>query len=258
MNVAVARVTSRAMNIKSLISSLVAVVGVVLLCVRPAAADAKSDRAAIADALTKLSTSAANLGKAAKGSDDRGARKKFAPAATELGDDLTALSNRLGKDIPIKSIATDAAAVDKDAAALVELADEAEDKEERKSLRSQAVLIQQGIAAARKSIDAVKEGGGGAAPAPKAPQRFTGRIFNDTNGDRCGISENLKFVISRDGQQVYASASMVFPGKNFAVVLEKGTYLVQLLDTSSSFKGQRTLEVSKEGWNLKSGCVNED
>ncbi|MBA3461863.1 MAG: hypothetical protein H0T46_18020 [Deltaproteobacteria bacterium] len=244
------------MNIKSLVSSLVAVVGVVLLCVRPAAADARSDRAAIADALTKLATSAANLGKAAKASDDRGARKKFAPAATELGDDLTALAKRLGKDIPIKSIATDAAAIEKDAGALVELADEAEDKEERKSLRSQAVLIQQGIAAARKSIGGVKEDGGGAAPT--APQRFTGRIFNDTDGDRCGISENLKFAISRDGQQVYVSPNMVFPGKNFSLVLEKGTYLVQLLDTTSTFKGQRTLDATKEGWIFKSGCVNED
>ena len=245
------------MNIKSLVSSVVAVVGALLLCVRPAAADAKSDRAAIADALTKLSTSAANLGKAAKASDDRGARKKFAPAATELGDDLTALAKRLGKDIPIKSIATDAAAIDKDAAALVELADEAEDKEERKSLRSQAVLIQQGIAAARKSIEGMKEDGGGAA-APNAPQRYTGRIFNDTNGDKCGISENLRFVISRDGQQVFRSQNMVFPGKDFSLVLEKGTYLVQLLDTSGSFKGQRTVDASKEGWILKSGCVNED
>ncbi len=236
------------MTAKALLGTAVAVV---LVLLGTASADQKADRAAIATSLTQLSTNAGTLAKAAKASDDRGARKKFGPAAAELSDDLAALAKRLGKDIAMKSIATDAAAVDKDATALVELADEAEDKDERKSLRSQATMIQQGIAAARKAMDAVK---GDAAAS--APQKFTGRLFN--NSDSCSWEENLKFVVSRDGQQVFATQNVVFPGKDFALVLEKGKYLVQLHDTSGKFLGQGNLDASKEGWIFKSGCVNQD
>jgi hypothetical protein len=236
------------MTAKALLGTTVAVV---VLLVGAARADQKADRAAIATSLTQLSTNAGTLAKAAKASDDRGARKKFGPAAAELSDDLAALAKRLGKDVAMKSIATDAAAIDKDASALVELADEAEDKEERKSLRSQATMIQQGIAAARKAMDAVKDDA-----APSAPQKFTGRLVN--NSDSCSWAENLKFVVSRDGAQVFATQNMVFPGKDFALVLEKGKYLVQLHDTSGKFLGQGTLDASKEGWIYKSGCVNQD
>ena len=236
------------MNTKLLLSTVVAVL---LLLLGTTRADQKSDRAAIATSLTQLSTNAGTLAKAAKASEDRGARKKFGPAAAELSDDLAALAKRLGKDVAMKAIATDAAAVDKDASALVELADEADDKDERKSLRSQATMIQQGIAAARKAMDAVKEDA-----AASAPQKFTGRMFN--NSDSCSWAENLKFVVSRDGQQVFATQNMVFPGKDVALVLEKGKYLVQLHDTSGKFLGQGTLDASKEGWSYKSGCVNQD
>lgn len=238
------------MNAKALLASLAAVF--VVLC-GTARADQKSDRAAIATTLNQLSTNAGNLAKTAKASDDRGARKKFGPAASELSDDLAALAKRLGKDVAIKSVAGDAAAAEKDATALVDLADEAEDKEERKSLRSQATLIQQGVAAARKAIEAVKEDG---APANTAPQKFSGRLFN--NSDSCSWAENLKFVISRDGQQVFATQNMVFPGKDVALVLEKGKYAVSLHDTSGKFLGQGTLDASREGWIYKSGCVNQD
>ena len=238
------------MNAKALLGTAVAVV---VLLFGTARADQKADRAAIATSLTQLSTNAGTLAKAAKASEDRGARKKFGPAAAELSDDLSALAKRLGKDVAMKSIATEAAAVDKDASALVELADEVETKEDRTSLRSQASMIQQGIAAARKAMDAVKDD---ATAAPSAPQKFTGRLFN--NSDSCSWAENLKFVVSRDGTQVFATQNMVFPGKDFALVLEKGKYLVQLHDTSGKFLGQGTLDASREGWIYKSGCVNQD
>ena len=88
-------------------------------------ADGKADRSALADALTKLSASATNLGKAAKAADDRGARKKFAPAAIEVGDDLAALARRIGKDVPLKTVSGDAAEAEKAAAKLVEVPDAA-------------------------------------------------------------------------------------------------------------------------------------
>lgn len=211
---------------------------------------ARADRPALVDAFTRLSASATALGKAARASDDRGARKKFAPAATELGDDLAALARRLGKDVPLKTVAGDAAEADKAAARLVELADEVEDKDERKAMRAQASLVEQGIAALRKQLDAKEE-----ATAPAAPQRFTGHLSNTS--DACSWSENLKFVVSRDGAQVFAS-QIVFPGKDLALVVEKGRYLVQLLDTSGKLMGQATLDANREGWLFKSGCVNKD
>lgn len=222
----------------------------ILLVMLAGAGLARADRPALVDAFTKLSASATALGKAAKASDDRGARKKFAPAATELGDDLAALARRLGKDVPLKTIATDAAESDRAAAKLVELADEVEDKEERKTMRAQASLIEQGIAALRKQLDAKEE-----PAAAAAPQRFTGHLLNTS--DACSWSENLKFVVSRDGTQVFAS-QIVFPGKDLSLVVEKGRYLVQLLDTSGKLMAQANLDANREGWLFKSGCVNKD
>jgi len=219
----------------------------------PAFADAKADRAAVIDAVGKLATIANDLAATAKKSDDRGARKKFAPAATELGDDLAAFARRLAKDVPAKSLIADATGIDKDAQALVELADEAEDKEERKEFRKQAVLIQQATAAVKKLVEQVvaQEDSKDAKPV----QRYTGRLFNNT--DDCDLPENVKFVLSRDGQRVF-TANMVFPGKSFELAVEKGRYNVQILDTTDTFLAQRTLDANVEGWTLSSGCVKDD
>ena len=232
-------------------------VAVALVMAPQAFADAKSDRAAMADAATKLSTSATSLASTAKASDDRGARKKFAPAAQDIADDLAAFARRVVKDVPMKSLANDLTGILKDAAALVELADEAEEKDERKALRASAQLLQQGIANVGKQLlaAAANEEKGGAQPAA-APKRFTGRLFNDS--DKCSWDENLVFQVSREGQVVFKSG-LVFPGKNQALVLEQGTYLVQLLKGGSQeFLGQKALEVKAEGWQFLSGCVNQD
>jgi hypothetical protein len=213
-------------------------------------AHADSNRAAIAESLNNLATRASALATTAKSSDDRGARKKFAPAASELGDDAAALARRVGKDVPMAALGRDAAALDKQAASLVDLADEAEDKAERKSLRAQAVLISQGIAEVRKTIDNAKDA------APAVASRFTGRIVN--NSDSCSWAENMKFVVSRDGQNVFETTNWVFPGKDQALVLEKGTYLVRFRDPSGKQLGQATLNATHEGWTFKSGCVNQD
>jgi len=230
---------------------LVPLVMMMLAGSRHARADERADRAAISDALAKLSASAASLAQAAKASDDRGARKKFAPAASELADDLSTLARRALKDVPWKAVAKDAADVAGDADKLVGLADEADDKDTRKSLRAQATALAQAIAGVRKSIDVVAAS---ASKGGEAPARFTGRIFNTS--DSCSWEENLKFVISRDGAQVFTS-QMVFPGKDFGLVLERGRYLVQFFDTSGKFLGQGTLDANHEGWSFKSGCVNQ-
>ncbi|HEY5928451.1 MAG TPA: hypothetical protein VIV11_42485 [Kofleriaceae bacterium] len=227
----------------------------VALCATPAFADAKADHAALADAANKLSQSAANLAKAAKGSDDRGARKKFAPAAQDLSDDLAAFGRRAAKDVPFKQLGGDAAAILKDSGALVELADEAEDKEERKSLRNQAQLIQQGVANLGKQLlAAAANEDKGSKPADTAPKRFTGRLFNNT--DKCDWPENVFFQLSRNGQVVFKT-QLVFPGKNFALALEEGQYLVSILETNGDFLAQKTLDAKTEGWQLVSGCIKD-
>jgi Domain of unknown function (DUF4476) len=120
-----------------------------------AMADSAAERAAIADAAVKLSANATSLAKSANGSDDRAVRKKFAPRATELSDDLSALARRVRKDIALDAIAKDALDIAKDAAELVNLADEAEEKEERKSLRAQAQLLEQGVSAMRTNVETI-------------------------------------------------------------------------------------------------------
>lgn len=137
-----------------------------------ARADGARDRAVISETLDKLGGAAHALAKAAQGSDDRAVRKKFAPAATDLGDDLQALSRRAGKaDVGLDVVVKGLGPIDKDAVALVDLADEAEDKAERKSLRAQASQLQQQISAARKIIEAIavkKEEAKAQAPAKQA------------------------------------------------------------------------------------------
>ena len=216
-------------------------------------ADAK-DRAGLVETSNKLSSNAAVLAKAAKASDDRGARKKFAPAATDLADDLAAFARRLAKDVPLKQLTNDMADLVKTSMTLVDLADEAEDKEERKALRAQAQLLQTGIVALGKQYVAAIEKESGKPAADAAPKRFTGRLFNST--DKCDWPENVKFVISRNGSSIFAT-QLVFPGKNFALVLEQGQYLVQILETNGDFLTQKTLDVKTEGWQLLTGCVKD-
>ncbi len=137
------------------LASLVTIVALVLgLAAAKAHADAASDRAVIADSLSKMAVVAHQLGKAAQGSDDRGVRKKFAPVANDIGDDLDALARRAGKpDVEISVIVKGMAPIEKDATQLVDLADEAEDKAERKKLRADASQLQATISAAKKLIE---------------------------------------------------------------------------------------------------------
>jgi hypothetical protein len=234
---------------------MIAFAAIMMIGLRSAQADQKADRAVITDALTKISTSAAQLAQTAKASDDRGARKKFAPAALELSDDLAALARRSAKDVPLKAIGKDAAGAEKDSAALIELADEAEDKEERKALRAHAVLLGQAVTGVRKYIDQAAAKADEPTAAPAAPAKFTGRLFNNSNS--CSWEENVKFLISANGTQVFASG-LVFPGKDLPLVLHKGSYLVQVTDTVGKLLAQGTLAADREGWIYKSGCVNQD
>lgn len=158
------------------------VTAVLLFGASRAYADQAQDRAIIADTLSKLGGVAHALARTASASDDRAVRKKFARAATDLGDDLQALSRRAGKDVPVVTIVRGLGPIDKDAIDLVDLADDAEDKAERKSLRNQAQQLQQAIAAARKIIEAYgnKREEAKAAPPAKAP--MTDAAFNSLVG----------------------------------------------------------------------------
>lgn len=159
--------------------ALLSLVAVAVVLLGRASADSAAERAAIADAAVKLSANATSLAKTASGSDDRAVRKKFAPRATELSDDLGALARRVRKDVPLEAIAKDTLDIARDAAELVDLADEAEEKDERKSLRAQAQLLEQGVVAMRKTVEIVaakkddaKKPAAPARPAAMSPQAF--------------------------------------------------------------------------------------
>lgn len=126
-----------------------------LLFVSFAHADAAQDRSAVAEALGKLSTYADGLARTASKSEDRAIRKKLAPRATDVADDLGNLAQRTRKDVPYGTLGKDALAIERDAGTLIELADEAEDKAERKQLRAQAATLEQSVVAVRKVIEAL-------------------------------------------------------------------------------------------------------
>ncbi len=140
--------------------SLIACV-VTLMFAAPARADERAD---ISDALSRVATAADSFARTANSSEDRAVRKKLATKARDISDDLTSLAKRTRKDVPLKAIARDAQGIGKDTAQLIDLADEAEDKAERKSLRAQATVIDQQLAAVRRQID-------DAAAADRAPAK---------------------------------------------------------------------------------------
>jgi hypothetical protein len=123
--------------------------------VRRSHADSAADHAAIAEALSKLASYAEGVAQGAQRSEDRGVRKKFAPRASDVADDLEAVASRARKDVPYRALSKSVREIDRDALALVELADEAEDKTERKTLRAQAVTLEQSVAATYKVLDAL-------------------------------------------------------------------------------------------------------
>jgi hypothetical protein len=131
------------------------IVLVLIAGARRSHADARADRSALAEALTKLASYAEGVAQGAQRSEDRGVRKKFAPRASDIADDLEALANRTRKDVAYRALTKDALAIDRDVLALVELADEAEDKTERKTLRGQAVTLEQSVATTHKVLEAL-------------------------------------------------------------------------------------------------------
>jgi len=147
------------------------------------------DRGSAADSMTKLGATADSLSRAATSSADRAVRKKMAPKATDLADDLNALAKRTRKDVPLKTIAKELADLGKDAGALIDLADEAEDKTERRSLRAQATQLEQGIAAVRKTVDTIAASddkkAAPAKPAAMKPAAFAALVqaVGDANTD---------------------------------------------------------------------------
>ncbi|MDX2088716.1 MAG: DUF4476 domain-containing protein [Kofleriaceae bacterium] len=135
-------------------------------------ADGDADRAAISDALAKLSTYADGLARNASRSEDRAVRKQFAPQATEIADELEALARRTQRDVSYAALGRDAVEIGRDASALVERADEAEDIAERKTLRAQAAALEQGVATTRKVIESLaRESDRPAKPAKPTPMR---------------------------------------------------------------------------------------
>jgi len=146
-----------------------------LLFAIPAHAD---DRAAISDGLARVAGAAESYARSAAASEDRAVRRKLAQKANEIAEDLTALSRRARKDIPLRTIAKDAMNIGRDTAQLIDLADEAEDKAERKSLRAQATVVDQQLAAVRRQIDDAVATDKPQAPAqPAKPAPMTNDAF---------------------------------------------------------------------------------
>jgi hypothetical protein len=131
------------------------VILILIAAARDSRADASADRAAIADALTKLASYAGGVAQAAQRSEDRRVRKRFAPRASDIADDLEGLANRARRNAAYRALSKDALDIDRDVLALVELADEAEDKNERKALRAQAVTLEQSVATTYKVLEAL-------------------------------------------------------------------------------------------------------
>ncbi|HEU0035201.1 MAG TPA: DUF4476 domain-containing protein [Kofleriaceae bacterium] len=186
-----------------------------MLALRTAAhADAKSDRAIVAEAIDRLSAASAQLAKAANASDARTVRRKLAPAASDLADDLANLARRTRRDTAYDALAKDSIAIGRDASALVDLADEADDKDERKALRAQATALDQGVAIVRKTLEALAaRRDDSAAPAKPAPMK------KETFDQLVGAIRAESFEDGKLGVVRHAVASSWFTAAQVATVM---------------------------------------
>lgn len=96
--------------------------------------------------------------------------------------------------------------------------------------------------------------GPAAAPSAAPVSRFMGMLVNST--DKCKWPENVKFVVYRDGAQVFTT-QLVFPGKEVSLSLESGSYFVKVTDTTNQVLASRPLSASRDGWTFASGCVKD-
>lgn len=166
-------------------------------------ADSAQERSVISETLDKLGNAAHALAKTAQSSDDRGARKKFASAATDLGDDLKGLARRAAKqEVALAVVVQGLGEIDKDALGLVDVADEVSDKQERKTLRAQAVQLQQQIATAKKIIDQIANKKEEAKAAP-GNQAMTDAAFNQlVSSVRSASFDEDKVGVVRDAARL--------------------------------------------------------
>jgi hypothetical protein len=233
--------------------SLLAVV-LLVPCLVPtkAVADDKSQRSLAAAQFQSLADTAKALADTAKASEDRAARKRFAPAALDISDDVTMLAKRVLREVEWKIILSDAESIRKQTKALIAMADDVEEKDERKVLRAAAVQLDDGLANAVKVVQAI--------PVSKNAEsvklrRFSGVFINDSNADKCDMPMHVTFRVYRGGSEVFAT-NLVPAGKQIATGLDEGEYMLTLGDTTEVWINTK-LVVGKEGWAFRTGCINK-
>lgn len=102
----------------------------------------------------KLSKDADSLARSAERSEDREIRKKFADLAADLSDDLSDLARRARKDTSARKLAREASKLAGDARQLVELADEATNRRERKTLRGESERLERQLSDLTRDLEA--------------------------------------------------------------------------------------------------------
>ena len=159
---------------------LVSALALVLLLVTGAPradADAAADRASLAGSLDRVAKQADTLLRDANDSDDRAVRKKFAPRVEELADDLEGAARKVRKDASWDAVRKELQSISRDASDLVDLADEAEDKAERRALRQQATQLETGVTNAIRDLDTYAARREEARKAPAKPQPMSADAF---------------------------------------------------------------------------------
>ncbi len=102
----------------------------------------------------KLAKDADALSRSADRSEDKEIRKKFADLAGELSDDLSDLARRARKDTAPRKLAREASKLVGDARHLVELADEATNRRERKALRGDSERLERQLSDLSRDLEA--------------------------------------------------------------------------------------------------------
>jgi hypothetical protein len=135
-----------------MIRTFVLSLSVLVLLLGSAAADRRT-----AERMTRLAKDADSLARSADRSEDKEIRQKFADLAGDLSDDLTDLARRARKDTSSRKLAREASKLVGDARQLVDLADEATNRRERKTFRGDAERLERKISDLSRDLEAADD-----------------------------------------------------------------------------------------------------
>jgi len=191
----------------------------------------------VAARVSRLADDADALARSADRSDDKEIRRTFATSAADLSDDLAALARSARKDADTDRLARSADKLTRNAGKLVDIADEASDRRERKTFRAKAERLERQLSDLSRSLEAKAEDDAGDGdrdrdrrPAPPKPTAMTAASFKAFVG---AVSKE-SFDNSKIGVVSSAAQGNFFLASQVAAVMDQFTFGAGKIDAAAT------------------------